>query len=161
MKEIFCKLSLSEVWNPLKSEKNGFPLFLVLYQAPQKLSSADAFISVFSLSWPGCNQLGWDQLIWSAAEEYSTFFFHHQKLLCHCPSALESTIQSTLLHFCLIWADSNSLCTSQFIRLLLPSVTLSINTSDLSHWKPYMSMPSHCLHELDKWCCMPPIMSRF
>ncbi len=61
--------------------------------------------------------------------------------------------------FSWIWADSISLYTSEFIRLLLSSTMSSKNTSNQCHWKPCTLMPSHCSTMFHRWCCMLWIMS--
>ncbi len=61
--------------------------------------------------------------------------------------------------FSWIWADSISLYTSEFIRLLLFSTMSSKNTSNQCHWKPCTLMPSHCSTMFHRWCFMLWIMS--
>ncbi len=69
-----------------------------------------------------------------AIAEYSTFYLQNLFLLYvlgHCPLVIWSAIQSTLLHL----TESGqrvyiSQYTSELIRLLLSSVTLSLNTSN-------------------------------
>ncbi len=53
-----------------------------------------------------------------------------------------------------IWAESISLYTSEFIRLLLSSVTSSLTPGTQCHWKPCTLMPSHCSTMFHRWCCM-------
>ncbi len=52
-----------------------------------------------------------------------------------------------------IWAESLSLYTSEFIRLLLSSVTSSINSSNPEPLEA-MLMPSHRSTVFHRWCCM-------
>ncbi len=61
--------------------------------------------------------------------------------------------------FVWIWADSIFLYTSEFFRLILSSVTSSLNTNNQCHWKPCMLMPSHCSTMFHRCCYMLWIMS--
>ncbi len=77
-------------------------------------------------------------------------------VLGHRPFVLWSTIN--FAPFDWIWADSISLYTSEFFRLLLSSVTSSLNTSDSVPLEA-MLMPSHCSTMFHRWCCVLWIMS--
>ncbi len=114
-----------------------------------------AFSFVFS-KWNAA-QLGWDQEIDSAIAEYFTFLPLKTPgllllyVLGHRPFVLWSASQSTLLHLTESGAESASLQSSELIRLLLSSVSSSLNTVTQSHWR-------HAAHDHTapcfRWCCV-------
>ncbi len=82
-------------------------------------------------------------------------------VLGHCPLVIWSAIQSTLLHL----TESGqrvyiSQYTSELIRLLLSSVTLSLNTSNPVPLEAmHMLIPSYWSTMFHRWCCVLCIVS--
>ncbi len=81
-------------------------------------------------------------------------------VLGHCPLVIWSAIQSTLLHL----TESGqrvyiSQYTSELIRLLLSSVTLSLNTSNPVPLEAMHMHPSYDPHMFHRWCCVLCIVS--
>ncbi len=119
--------------NSWTSAETGF-FFVMLFTAADFSWCLFVARSVFSFVFSEWNtaQSGLDQEIHSAIT-FRNSWIAFAVCVGHCSFVLWSTTQSTLLH-CWTWAESISLYTSELIRLLLSSVSSSLNTVTQSHW---------------------------
>ncbi len=130
---IICRQWLPEAWNSWTSPKTGFsPLWgfaMPLLQLTSVVVCFRVFLPlVLSLASEMHAQSGWDQEIDMAIADYFTFLTKKTPglfllyVLGHGPFVLWGTAQSTFAFaFGWIWAESISLYTSEFTRMLLSS----------------------------------------
>ncbi len=132
---------LPKVWNSWTSPKTVFlPLWCFARLLLQLTSDAVCLWVFLPLVLSSASemhaQLGWNQETDSAIAEYSTFFTFKNSwvafAVCFGSSSI-CTMKRRPINFApfdWIWAENISLYTSEFFRLLLSSVTSSINTSN-------------------------------
>ena len=135
----FCWQWLPEVWNSWTSPDAGFPPFYC---------SARPLLQWFSVAvGPFCLDQVTDLSIFHFFASINSWV-----ALAVCFGSLSIPVMKlhpiSLAGFGWIWADSMSLNTSQFIRLLLSCVTSSINTSDAeplaAMHAPAITLPPLC-----------------
>ncbi len=134
---ILCRQWLP--WNSWTSPKTGFPSLWCFARPLLQLTSVVVCLWVFlplvlSSASEMHAQSGWNQEAGMAIAEYSTFFTFKNPwvafAVCFGSSSI-CTIKRRPINFAAvgwIWADSISLHTSEFIRLLLSSVLCHIIT---------------------------------
>ncbi len=166
---LFRILCRPEVWNSWTPE-SGFPPLWCFPRHLLQLTSVIVCLKVFlplvlSSESKIQSQSGWNQEIDLASAEYSTLlpWKNSWVVFAVCFGSLSTcTMRRRPINFApygWIWADSISLYTSEVIRLLLSSVTSSINTSNPV---PPEAMHAHAITLLTmfhRWCCMLWIMS--
>ncbi len=155
---IFCKAALqrfASLKSSIQINLNRIELFVF----------GSAFSYVF-IKWNVCS-IGLRSGDWLGHCRIFHFFYLLKLLGCFCCmfwAVVHLYYEAPPNQLCWIWLNLGRECIPIHFRilpLLLSSVTSSLNTITLFHWKPCMLMSSHCSTMFPRWCCMLWIISCF